>query len=430
MKRTIALLMIFLGGLTAVRGEGILFFEGSYAEALEKARLEGKMVFIDFYADWCGPCRTMATGVFTEPEVGDYFNRHFVALKVDTENPDNDRLVKQFKVKSLPTMLFITAEGKTTAQLLGAMPVADFLRQARVATGESPGFEALYNKMKSSKNDPERMQQVLMAAPSFVSALENNMEKEKWIVRINRLFREYTERKMGPALINATDYTIITTFHQPDKPGDKIMEFINAHVGEYLEKVGQGPAYYVIEYNDRITGELARNGKMEYKKYLERAGGDMKEAYGVLPKRTVSPLESNTLYYDAEYELFYKKDAPRYIQLMEEYFKTLGEAVSAMNYGGASQKIYQATGGKVSDEVIRKAMEWTLLALQFTDIPVLDKLNYLVMLGDSHKSLKEYEQARKYYNQAYMEAMQVDMEMTRTMVQMKIKQKLAALEME
>ena len=44
----------------------------SYNEAIAAAKAEKKMVFIDFYTSWCGPCKMMMKNVFPQKSVGDY----------------------------------------------------------------------------------------------------------------------------------------------------------------------------------------------------------------------------------------------------------------------------------------------------------------------------------------------------------------------
>ena len=59
------------------------FEELTLAKALEKAKAENKLVFVDCYTSWCGPCKYMLNNVFVLPEVGAFFNEHFVNVKYD-----------------------------------------------------------------------------------------------------------------------------------------------------------------------------------------------------------------------------------------------------------------------------------------------------------------------------------------------------------
>lgn len=66
---------------------------------------------------------------------------------------------------------------------------------------------------------------------------------------------------------------------------------------------------------------MARAGKEEYKKYLERIDGDMRLTYSVVPQKTMSARQRFTYLYDAEYLLFYKKDGEEYVKSMDAYLK-------------------------------------------------------------------------------------------------------------
>ena len=277
MKRSILMMVVCLVFAFNGFGQGINFFKGNYQEALEKAAAANKLVFIDFYTEWCGPCKLMAKDVFTDKNVGDYYNEKFIAIQLDAEAPANKSVVKQFKVNSYPTLAYLRADGKVILLATGSSSVEEFIKQGKVATGDELGFEDLYAKYKSSKNDLDILQQLLKEAPSFVSAQEG-IEAEKWVSRVNKMYNEYIKQKMGPDLINKTDYSIILTFHDNTKQDDPLIEFINKNLAAYRQAMGDAPAYFVIEHNDNVMKNLAKAGKVDYKKYLERVQGDLKAA--------------------------------------------------------------------------------------------------------------------------------------------------------
>lgn len=109
-----------------VKSEGVAFVEGkTFAEVLHKAKEEGKMLFIDCYTSWCGPCRMMATQVFPQKKVGDYFNEHFVSFKIDMEKGEGPELKNKFSVRAYPTFLFLDGDGKEINRIVGGDSDAD-----------------------------------------------------------------------------------------------------------------------------------------------------------------------------------------------------------------------------------------------------------------------------------------------------------------
>ena len=101
--------------------EGVQFQDLIYEEALKKAGKEGKMVFMDCYTVWCGPCKMMNERVFTQKVVGDYFKKHFIPLKVDMEKGEGIALRKKFDVNAFPTMFILDAEGNIVGKLQGSL---------------------------------------------------------------------------------------------------------------------------------------------------------------------------------------------------------------------------------------------------------------------------------------------------------------------
>lgn len=80
---------------------------------------ENKAVVIDFYADWCGPCKFFAP-IFNEASE-EFENVSFLKVDVD-KNPD---LAAQYRIRSIPTILFIK-DGEVINTVIGAMPKYEF----------------------------------------------------------------------------------------------------------------------------------------------------------------------------------------------------------------------------------------------------------------------------------------------------------------
>lgn len=135
MKKIILLLSLTILSIVAV-GQGIRFETGTFEQALAKAQAEKKIVFIDVYAVWCGPCKWMANNVFTDPEVGAYFDKYFVALKLDAERGEGPVIKSRYAVKGLPSYLFLDSAGNVVYRGSGSMPKEEFmqlLEKARTA---------------------------------------------------------------------------------------------------------------------------------------------------------------------------------------------------------------------------------------------------------------------------------------------------------
>ena len=75
-----------------------------------------KAAIIDFYADWCGPCKSIAPIL---EELSDAYNEHLVIYKVDTDK--EMELSSLFGIQSIPTLLFIPLNGNPMVQK-GALP--------------------------------------------------------------------------------------------------------------------------------------------------------------------------------------------------------------------------------------------------------------------------------------------------------------------
>ena len=117
--------------------DGIQFSKGAKFETvLALAKSEGKLVFVDFYADWCAPCKMMDQEVFTDKSIGDYFNNKFVNIKVDSEKGNGPDLAAIFEVTALPTLLFLDEIGRVVKRREGAAFHTELMNMAENALSQ------------------------------------------------------------------------------------------------------------------------------------------------------------------------------------------------------------------------------------------------------------------------------------------------------
>jgi len=88
------------------------FFAGSFDHAKLKAGNEGKLFFVEFYAEWCTPCKWMDKTTFKNEMVVNQLNNNYVPLKLDIETNQGQDLKKQYEVNILPTILIFNSQGR------------------------------------------------------------------------------------------------------------------------------------------------------------------------------------------------------------------------------------------------------------------------------------------------------------------------------
>ena len=144
-------LFCFLLFVQLLPAQGIEFFHGTWKEALAEAQKEDKIVFVDSYATWCGPCIKMAKNVFTQSEVGDFFNDNFINLKLDMEKADGRTFGAQYPVSAYPTLFFLDSQGDILKKITGGQQAAALINHGEVAIksyDKTEAFEKLYNEGK------------------------------------------------------------------------------------------------------------------------------------------------------------------------------------------------------------------------------------------------------------------------------------------
>lgn len=403
----------------------IRFFEGSWPEALEKAKQEHKKVFVDFYADWCGPCKAMAEQVFKLPEVGAYFNEHFVCYQLNVEAKEMAEVMKQYKITALPTLAFMDAKGKEMRRVEGGVPPDVLINAAKIATGEVLGFEQMYTMYKKSKKDMDLLQQLLLEAPRFIG-MQKGYDREKWGSRVELIFPEYLKNKRLVNMVNEADFMILTLYHQTTEKEDPIFDFMLQHYDEYVGCVGeQKVSAYLVGLNNSYIIQLCKKGNQEYKERLERLNGDMQKLYGVYKFGDLSVKEAITCLADATYYL-HRHDEKAYVEHMDRYFIGAEDDLNVDDYTRALEEVHGVYGKSMSENLQLKCIDWATRALKKDMDPEL-RVRLLLITAECYAGTGKTGEARACLNQAFLKSAEVENKELMLNMQMMIKKRLQAL---
>lgn len=393
--------ILFLSSVTMSWAQGIIFVDLPFSEALAKAKAENKILFIDMYADWCGPCKMLSEQVFVLPTVGEYYNSKFISIKLNVDLKENESIAQKYDVKGLPTLLYLDGDGKIVNTMIGAGDAYAVLRSGRLAMKEQPTEDQMYEQYKKNPKDLSCKKNILIDAPYFIVALVGS-NQERWAIRVEDIFNEYVAEKGLENMINVEDFNILAMFHRSMKKNDKIINFIVSNYDKISQFVDPKIiAQYVGVMHTGHVIDLTRKKDIDYQNVLLRMTGDMRPIYGVLSENVDEYYSMYKYFSDANFEIYSNKSVSGYIENMDKYISLIKQPL-AKDYFLVIQTLFDATSGKMNKDGYTKSILWIDDALRDKDIAIDLHVNLVIVMGDCFAGLKNIEKAKECYNQAYM----------------------------
>ncbi len=202
----------------------IKFHNLSFAEALDSSAKSGKLIFIDCYTSWCAPCKVMDQTVFTVDSIFQYYNAHFINLKIDMEKGEGVGLREKFKVASFPTYLFVNAKGELIHRTASLMPAGEFLNEGRKALSSNN-----FTDLKKRYDNSDRSDDLLA---NYALALLKVNRDEYWKVR-TALLEKITDKELKTPL----GWEVIDKMSQGES--DRLGQFFLANQAYYESIAGK-----------------------------------------------------------------------------------------------------------------------------------------------------------------------------------------------
>ena len=175
----ILIFFVFTTGLSAQEKKPSINFQPlTYSQALKKSEQSGKLIFVDCYTSWCAPCKWMEQNVFVNDSVYNYYNTHFINLKIDMEKGEGVQLKDKYKVASFPTYLFLNESGDIVHRTASRMEVSEFLQQGEIANSPALSYSALKKKYDAGDRSNSLLFRYTIALQKVDQAASQKIENE------------------------------------------------------------------------------------------------------------------------------------------------------------------------------------------------------------------------------------------------------------
>lgn len=379
--------------------------ELSLSQVQQLAIKEHKYIFLDCYTTWCGPCKRMEKEAYTQANIIDFVNTHFVSLKLQMDSSDQDtkqtkqwyndarRIAQEYHVSSYPTLLFISPEGRLVHRGVGYANPEHVLTLMKQALDTNEQIYTLLNLYRIHRLEYNRMR-------TLIRQLQNLEEKEA-AEQIaddylqNYLFKENMDSLFTPANMDF----ILRQIHNSRSIAFRWSYEHSGKIDSVLHEALAEPTLRVYISREELKPKLAKWDSLhrtditnkDWKSIYRSINKQYNDAYAA---RIV--LDGKIQWYSKHQD--WKKTVKYYVTKLEKYgFDTTGWNVSSTN-----NMIYYVVfmhGKKISD--MKKAIKWMEIICRANpnEQDFLDTYaNLLYRTGNTAKAITMEEKAAKMHS--------------------------------
>jgi len=380
MKKALYLFLL-LPALSFAQSKGIRFAAaGNWEEVVAQAKAEKKMIFIDAFTTWCGPCQYLSKEIFTKEEVGRFFNERFinVKLQLDTTANDNEtvrswypfagKLMQGLKINVFPTLLFFDENGNPLHRIAGAPDAAGLVEYAKKASDPELQYYTLLSRYEKGEREPSLMERLVRGA---LQAYQ--MET------VRKVFPELLEMQ-GNQLTKENVTLIYDATNAIEDHGLKLIAEDPERFDEVYGKKGAADTKIRGILFDHLL-QKAFDTKLDGR-FLETTGA-LRRSYG---KRVDEPeAKAKTNYYQRT------KNWAKFVPAATDYMKRFGSTVTPDDQNAMAWAFFEQINDR---KALEEAAKWSKASLAAKDPNFMDTYaNLLHKLGRTAEAIQWQEKA-------------------------------------
>lgn len=216
-------ILFFIAIPFVMNGQGIPFVQKTWAETLQLAKTEKKLIFVDAYASWCGPCKKMDALTFTHQAVTKFFSQHFISFKIDMEKGEGPELNKFLKVSAFPTLYFVSPDQEIVHKTTGFQEANKLINEAKKAMEKYNPTQEMKDMFDAGNRDEQFVLEYVKAQYEA-----NKSSKE--------IGKEYFQNK-DLANLSATDKLI--SLYVLEESDTRLFEVVKQNQLTLIDQVGE-----------------------------------------------------------------------------------------------------------------------------------------------------------------------------------------------
>jgi thiol-disulfide isomerase/thioredoxin len=367
----VTFLFIFSSSNGFSQNRSIRFTEKPWQEIVAMAKKENKIIFLDGFASWCGPCKWMAANMFTNDSIADYYNKTFICASFDMEKGEGLMLRQKYAVRAYPSLIFINANEEMVHERVGApQKVRDYIDMGMVALNPGEGLAAYIKKYKEGNNSPEFIQTYLYRlAEAYIP--------------VNTVLKKYFATQGESDLLNRINWNIINRF--VSDINDPPFDFLVKHRSEY------GKLYSKDSVNAKISDVYMNSMNMTFRNGNTR---NADSAYTVLKEKVKASGFEDAGKVIFKADLLWYQSRGKNSEFLELAYNNM-EKYDQDDYSLLSGVAWMVSSMTTEQKYLEKALSWFKRSVSLMEEPVnLDRYaSLLFKMGKTDEAIKQEKKA-------------------------------------